>query len=60
MVWVRVRCGCGHQIPVKVAGWIVEAAKSKPPESVMLTYSCRRCGIVSATVASVSSHQRAA
>jgi ribosomal protein L37E len=53
-------CGCRKSVPVRVAEWVVEAAIGAPDETVVATYRCRRCGVVSITVAHLTARHQAA
>jgi hypothetical protein len=42
-------CGCNGSIPVRLSRAVLEAAwrANLPPSTVVMSYHCRRCGIVS-------------
>jgi hypothetical protein len=45
------RCRCGKDIPVRVSEEVLRAVAPLGPMQVVLTYGCRRCGIVTVTLA---------
>lgn len=45
------RCSCGRDIPIRVSDDVLRACQPLGPQAVILTYGCRRCGIVTVTVA---------
>lgn len=55
-----VKCRCGNPIPVRVAHVVMERLNDEPPETVVATYACRRCGIIQITKAEVGYRNRAA